>query len=159
MKAWFEERLERLRSQAWWSDALERTLWTMGQGMFAVLVVVTSLPEPPPWQVTLAYVAGGAITSLVLALLALPEPESRSWLVATLWRLARTALAALVGLIAAALTVDGFFDPFAFDWGNAFSVIGVTLGTAFLKALWSKVPELRPATPEQLERASRVFDV
>lgn len=134
----------RITSSDWRWDAFERIVWQMAQGAFAALVVASTIEPFPHWQTMTAYIAGGALASLVQALVGLPQRESRHQLAAILSRLFRTALSALAGALSA-VTVDGLLDVSQVQWREVVLLVGTTVFGALVKGAIVTLPEEFPA--------------
>jgi hypothetical protein len=144
MRAWFSTRLERLRNSMWWRDASERAIWQAAQGAGAALAVAVSF-DTVPWQLLISYALGGALASLLASVISIPDPNTRSAWRTVVFRLLRTAAAALAALLVARFSIDGQVDFFAIDWSEALKLIGFTVLIAFVKnTLQFSQPERAP---------------
>lgn len=144
MRAWFSTRLERLRNSVWWRDASERAIWQAAQGAAAALTVAVSL-DTVQWELLLSYSLGGALASYLASVVSLPDAETRSAWRTVLFRVLRTAAAALSALLVARFSIDGHVDFFAIDWSEAARIVGYTVLLAMVKnTLLFSQPERAP---------------
>lgn len=134
--------LKRLATWDWWRGSLERAGSQVIETVLAIIVVGAALVPDIDVKVVVGVALGGALMSLLMSIVSLPENDAEPvplWQ-ALFWRIVRTAAAALIGVILAAVG-NSTFNALAFDWGAAFSVAGTTVLVAVLKSLAIKPPE------------------
>lgn len=128
-------KLKQLVDFVWWRHAAERALSQAFEAILPLLLAATGVLDLD-WRAVLGLALGGALASLLMSLVNLPDPESLPPRIAVIYRLVRTAAAAIAAVIG---TVA--FNVFEYDWSTALSTIVLVVMTAWVKLAIKTPPE------------------